>query len=140
MPAPWGIVGAIDFSGDGLSDLLWGDPNTGAVHLWVRQPGEPWKEVGLEGGPGFPELPPPNVWFAVATARLGPDEESGVIFTNFYAPDRYRYARGQVTGTELQLIDAGPLLDPQGLGLNDRGWKIVAVDDFNADGHQDCCA
>jgi len=34
VPSIWGIVGQRDFNGDGFTDILWRDNNTGAVAVW----------------------------------------------------------------------------------------------------------
>jgi hypothetical protein len=132
-PAPWDIVGADDLTGDGLTDLLWVNANTGALRLWIRTSTATWKASNVVGGIPVPGGPvPPQWWRPVAVARLEQGGPPGVIWFNPSQSVKLVYLRALWTGEQIELEYAGPIER-----LNEPDWLIVAVGDFDGDGMED---
>lgn len=90
---------AADFSNDGREDLLWENPETGEVRLWLMEGTEiatsyfvplPVDEDGevlpvdgpLEGRPGLPLLPPGFDWSVVTAVDLNNDQFADLVLRN----------------------------------------------------------
>lgn len=137
LPPPWVVASADDFDQDGMTDLLWWDPENATARLWLRTAGN--------GAPHFDEhpvsggVPPPlggpvpdNWWHPVATARLGGNGATGVIWYYPQATIKLRFYAALWTGQELRLQYVANLQ-----GLDQPDWTIVAVGDFDHDGFDD---
>jgi hypothetical protein len=50
-PLNWQIAGTGDFDGDGQTDILWRDPNSGGVALWLMN------GASIRSGTGIATVP-----------------------------------------------------------------------------------
>jgi hypothetical protein len=71
----WVLAGTGDFNGDGKSDILWRNNNTGEVVIWLLN-----GTSGIGGGsPGTA----PNPWTIVETGDFNGDGKSDILWYNF---------------------------------------------------------
>jgi hypothetical protein len=132
-PLPWDVAGVFDLTGDLRADVLWWNPETGALTLWIRTPNG-WRAYGVgdrlppsqysEGG-----VPP-----ATAIVRLEPniDGPPGILWQSANGSSD-RYFRTAWNGQQLTLEEVAVVQ-----GLHDEpGWSVAAVGDFDRDGQDD---
>ena len=121
---PWRIVGIADFNMDGTPDIVWQDPVSGAVQLWLLQ--TPPNGTGLAVMQAI-DLAGSNSWRVVSVADfnrdgtpdlLWQDPESGAAQIWYLQPNFYN-----IMGA-VDLTKANP-------------WRVVGAGDFNGDGFTD---
>jgi hypothetical protein len=132
-PQPWQVAGTFDLTGDGLADVLWWNPETGAANLWVRS-GSGWQEATVTGGLPPSDGPPLAEGFAVtAIARLQPEGGSpGVVWLSTANETMAKYHPATWNGESLRLQPPIPIP-----GLVGPQWSLAAVGDFDDDGDDD---
>jgi hypothetical protein len=115
IPGPsgegWLCVPALDFNLDGMGDVLWYNPSTKRMIVWLMRGTEPFERS--------PEIPGPedDGWFASFAADFDHDGMADVFM---YNPTAHRMAVWLMAGTEVRV--RGPELPvPPG------GWKLYAV-------------
>jgi hypothetical protein len=132
----WEVAGSSDLTGDGRSDVLWWNRETGALDLWVTSPTGGWSKASVLTGPNSPSWPhppvPPKWWRALATPRLDQRRQAGILWDNPATLAGLQYTPTVWTGTEL-IIEPGEDLPIDG----GPEWTVVAVGDFDNDGHED---
>ena len=117
----WKIIQGADFNRDGMADVLWNDPVTNRISIWLMDgtrllaPG-PWLEG--PGGAG---------WAAVTSADFNADGMDDVLWFN---GTTNQMAIWLMNGAEL--LARGPDLPSPG-----DGWLAVTTGDFNLDGMAD---
>ncbi|MGA2132441.1 MAG: SBBP repeat-containing protein [Bryobacteraceae bacterium] len=121
-PNPWHIVGACDFNRDGHPDLVWQDPVSGWVQIWYM--GGPQGITFLSAA----NLTLRNPWAVVGCADFNGDGQPDMLWQD------------PVSGTVQIWYLTGPLGNELLSAVNLTGaetWQLVAVADFNGDGHPD---
>jgi hypothetical protein len=115
IPAPpgegWLCVPALDMNRDGMADVLWYNPATQRMIVWLMRGTEPF----VRG----PEIPGPEAdgWFA---SFSGDFDQDGMADVFMYNPTAHRMAVWLMAGTEVRV--RGPELPvPPG------DWKLYAV-------------
>jgi hypothetical protein len=106
-----------DFNGDNKSDILWRNPSTGNVALWLMNGGT------LLNSFGFGNMSP---WVVVGVGDFNGDgSKADILWQN------------PVTGiVALWLMSGGTVLNSFGFG-NMSPWVVAGVGDFNGDGKAD---
>jgi hypothetical protein len=126
VPGPpgegWTVANVADTNGDGLADIVWSNPKTNSLTVWLMD--------GTHVLSRGPELAGPagDGWTAVTTADGNRDGLSDVIWTNA--------GRGALSVWLLrgaQLLAPGPeIAGPAG-----DGWAVAYAADANGDGLAD---
>jgi hypothetical protein len=111
-------VPAHDFNRDGMSDLLWYNPTTNRLTVWLMRGTEPF-ERGREI-PG----PPGGRWLPGFAADFDRD---GIADVFWYDEAENRMAVWLMAGTEVRV--PGPAIP----GPPGEGWLLASAGDFNHD-------
>ncbi|MGD0359298.1 MAG: SBBP repeat-containing protein [Bryobacteraceae bacterium] len=122
---PWKVVSIADFNQDGHPDLLWEDPTSGFSQVWYM------------GGPqglnimGDANLDQTNPWHIVGTGDFNGDGVPDVLWQDPVSGTVQIWYMGGTTagqqGTQFQTA----------VNLTANSWHVVAIADFNQDGHPD---
>jgi hypothetical protein len=120
--ANWKVVGSADLNGDGSTDLILQDANTGDLIYWLLN-GASQTDVQFIS----PRNPGAN-WNVVGVADINRDGYPDIIFQNSATFDIFVwYMKG---ATQI----GGAFINPKNPGA---GWKVAAVGDLNNDGQAD---
>jgi nitrous oxidase accessory protein NosD len=126
LPTPlgdgWTVVTGADFNFDGMADVLWHNPSTNSMAVWLMS----GTHLLLPG----PVIPGPlgDGWTVVTGTDFNADGMADVIWSN---PGSGSMAVWLMSGTQLLL--PGPVI-PGPIGA---GWSVAYAADFNADGMSD---
>jgi hypothetical protein len=122
---PWKVVAVADFNGDGHPDLLWEDPKTGFAQIWYL------------GGPqgitllGAADLTQANPWHIVGCGDFNGDGFPDVLWQDpISGTVQIWYMGGTTPGQEGSQLQSA-------VNLTANPWHVVAIADFNLDGHPD---
>jgi hypothetical protein len=115
----WQVAGTADFNGDGTTDILWHNTNTGEVAVWFMTNGYPTGGVVL-GNPGID-------WQIEGTGNFVDNGTSDIFFYN--AGDHEAYIWEMSNGQLVGGVNAGTTAGP--------GWQVGAVGDFTGNGTSD---
>jgi hypothetical protein len=118
----WSAVTAADFNFDGSADMLWYNPTTSRMAVWLMA----GPRLLLAG----PELPTPAGagWLVPTAADFNFDGMADVLWNN---PGTNEMAVWLMSST--QVLTPGPVIP----GPAGAGWTAVAAADFNLDGMAD---
>jgi hypothetical protein len=126
MPGPagtgWTAVTGADFNLDGMADVLWYNPTTNRMAVWLMN-----GTALLAPGPEIPG-PPGDGWNAITAADFNRDGMADVIWHN---PTTNRMAVWLMNGTAL--LAPGPEIP----GPRGDDWKIAYAGDMDGDGLAD---
>ncbi|MCX7360115.1 MAG: M10 family metallopeptidase C-terminal domain-containing protein [Alphaproteobacteria bacterium] len=104
------------FTGDGTSDLLWRNANTGAVAVW-QMSGAVQSNAYIAGGA-------PGEWSILGTGDFSGDGRDDIVWRNTTTTAVAVWANG--SGTAASIITGVP-----------GNWQFQGVGDFNFDGRDD---
>jgi len=109
-----------DFNGDGKSDLVWRNVQTGENQIWFMDGAT---QIGTGTLPSVPDLN----WRLAAVADLNADGKPDLLWRNYATGDNMIWYLDGVTqiGTDT--------LPP----IGDLHWALVGAGDFNGDGNPD---
>lgn len=126
LPAPaddgWVVVTAADFNLDGQADVLWNNPTTNTMAVWLMR-----GTHLLAAGPEIPGPAGPG-WTAITAADFNFDGMNDVIWSN---SARGSMAVWLMTGSHV-LAAGAEIPGPAG-----PGWSVAYAGDFNFDGMAD---
>ncbi len=126
LPAPvgagWIVVTAADFNFDGMADVVWNNPETNQMAVWLMS-----STQLLTPGPVIPGPLGPD-WSAVTAADFNFDGMADVIWNNSTHGSTAVWLMNAT-----QLFTAGPEI-PGPIGA---GWSVALAADFNFDGMAD---
>jgi hypothetical protein len=123
---PWSIVGAGDFSENGVPDIIWHNSSTNETQIWFMGEGAPFHRVtsratvvGEDGNPAF--VGPP--WSIVGTGDSLSGDEREILWHNSSTNETQIWfmSRHRVTGRATVLGEDGR---PAFVGLP---WGIVGT-------------
>src|SRR5207249_1705599 len=119
----WQIAGIRDIDGDGRSDLVWRQTQTGDVAVWLTEKfGAPPVKPGQIVAAGVPLQ-----WEIVGVGDLDGDRKADLVWRHTQAGDVAVWLMDGVT------VKSGPVVSP-GVPLE---WEIAEVEDFDGDGNAD---
>ena len=118
-PAGARVAAVADFTGDGTSDILWQDVNTGAVDLWKINYGAWNGSVDLGTHPGA-------AWQIAGAGDFNGDGTSDVFWFN--------PATGE---TDIWQLANGQWAASVSPGSHPSGYQVAGIGDFNHDGTSD---
>jgi len=121
-PNPWRVASVADFDGDGHPDLLWQSPTSGLAQIWYM--GGPQGNTFLSAV----NLTLSNPWHIVGTADFNGDGHPDILWQDPVSGMTQVWYMGGSQGS--QLLSAASLAGP-------NTWQVVAIADFNLDGHPD---
>ena len=121
-PNPWRVAAVVDFNGDGHADLLWQDQTSGLAQIWYM--GGPQGNTFLSAV----NLTLSNPWRMVGTADFNGDGHPDILWQDPVSGMTQVWYMGGSQGNEF--LSAASLAGP-------NAWQVVAIADFNLDGHPD---
>jgi hypothetical protein len=123
---PWKVVSVADFNQDGHPDLLWQDPVNGFSQIWYL--GGPQGTTLL----GAANLDQTNPWNVVGTGDFNNDGFPDVLWQDPASGTvQIWYMGGTTPGAQGSLLQSAVNL------TGPMTTKVVAIADFNNDGHPD---
>ena len=95
----WEVAGTGDFDGDGVSDILWRNKNTGAVYVWEID----GKNLGIkaQGGVGS-DTGPGEKWEVKGTGDFDGDGKSDILWQNASSGGVYVWEIDDALGIKAQ--------------------------------------
>ena len=120
----WRAVGTGDFDGDGMSDILLQDGDTGDCFVWEMN-GLSVKESGYVGW-----RPPSKEWRAVGTGDFDGDGMSDILLQDGATGDCYVW---EMEGLKVKEDGFGYV----GWTPPSKDWRAVGTGDFDGDGKSD---
>jgi hypothetical protein len=122
---PWKVESVADFNRDGHPDLLWQDPNSGFAQIWYL--GGP-QGITLQGAANLNKT---NPWHIVGTGDFNGDGVPDVVWQDpVTGTVQVWYMGGTTPGQEGSHLQSA-------LNLTANPWHVMAIADFNQDGHPD---
>jgi sugar lactone lactonase YvrE len=118
VSADWRTVGAADFNGDGKTDILWRNSQTGGTLITIMNGSTIVSVVDL----GYIALS----WAIAGTGDFNRDGKPDILWRNT-----------DTGGTLLTLMNGTSIDSVVDLGFIDLSWQIVRVGDYNSDGNVD---
>jgi hypothetical protein len=122
MANSWRIVASADFNLDGHPDLVWQDPTSGWAQIWYLGGSQGATVVGAAN------LTLRNSWHVVGASDFNGDGQPDLLWQDPASGTTQLWylggAQGNIVTNAVNLTGA-------------NSWHIVAVADFNLDGHPD---
>jgi len=120
--SPYNVFGVHDFDGDGVPDILWRNPSTGANALWYMQN----NGTSIKSAAGMPycEL----AWQVAGVADFDGDGVPDILWRNPSTGANALWYM-QSNGTAIKSAVGVPYCEP--------AWQVAGVADFDGDGVPD---
>jgi len=109
LPSNWVVQGFGDFNGDGVSDILWQDSNSGAVAIWFLTASGGVLTTGTVG-----TVPSSTTWQITATGDYNGDGISDILWTD---------ASGDLA---IWFMSSATISSSASLGNIGTGWQAQA--------------
>lgn len=120
VPQPWTLSGVGDFNQDGVSDLLWHQPEAGQLAVWYLD-----SAGALVTGEVFPDTIP-SAWKVSGVGDFNGDQKSDILWRHSTSGEIVAWYMDGITLTGGELLGAIPI-----------EWQVKGISDFNADGNDD---
>lgn len=120
----WPIVSIADFDGDGHPDLLTQDPASGEAQIWLMGGAQGTALIGAVN------VTASNTWRIVGTGDFDQDGHPDVLWQDPVLGVTQIWYLGLAPGQSKVVADFSAL-------AASNSWRIVAIADFNKDGHPD---
>jgi len=115
----WFVMGGGDFNGDGRSDVLWKNSNTGVLEVWQGNANGSYT-TGIAG----PSNDDPSA--AIRTGDFNGDGRDDILRISNSGAVSYWQGSSSGWGSKIDLVpDKG------------AGWHVAGIGDFDSDGHAD---
>jgi hypothetical protein len=112
------VAGLDDFDGDGRTDILWRNANTGANTLWLMDGTTRLASPAVTARP--------TIWRVAGTGDFDADGKADIFW------------RSSAGANVVWLMNGAAIRSQRILpSLSDAGWDVAALDDFEGDGRSD---
>lgn len=118
---PWFIAGIADVNGDGALDIVWQDPRSGTVAIWIMD-----DALGLVSNYTL-DSPGPD-WKVIAVGDLGGDRHADLVFRNGTTTQVIVWYLDSTGKTVARTASFGPV---------SAVWQLVQPYDLDGDGVKD---
>ena len=119
LPANWKIVGNGDYDGNGMADIVWQDPDSHRITIWLLDAGRIIREVAPRVG----NAPASEAWKVGGSGDLDGDGDDELVL--------YSTVLGR---SEVFDIDAQGAVSNRSLPGYVGSWSIDDVGDYDGDG------
>jgi hypothetical protein len=107
VPNNWVIAGIGDFNGDGVTDILWRDNNSGTVAIWFMNGG-----MQVQSTTNLGALPP-NTWTIAQTGDYNGDGMSDILWIDSSGDVVIWFMNGSTVASSASLGNIGTAWTPQ---------------------------
>lgn len=130
MPSTWDVAGVADFSGDGISDVMWRQNSTGRVMVWQMDGGAVASTTDVTSG-GTAMVMPGSGWTPLGVGDFSGDGKADVLWRHKTGTLRMWEMDGAVATANGAVTNQGTA---QSMPLN---WSVESIGDFDGDGYAD---
>lgn len=122
VPSTWQVRGVGDVNGDGVPDVVWLEPSSGQIAIWLMS------GPGVIGAATFPaSVGPASPWVLSAVGDVNGDGRADLVWRN------------ASTGQTLAWLmnPSGMIGSTRSFGIVPLAFELVGIADINGDGIQD---
>jgi len=122
----WSVSGTGDFDGDGDSDILWRNSNTGETHIWKINAAT----MTAQSSAVLSVVPSSSGWSVSGTGDFDGDGDSDILWRNSNTGETHiwKINAATMTAQSSAVLSVVP---------SSSGWSVSGTGDFDGDGDSD---